>query len=84
MRARNLFPPGDAVSQILGAVEDFVRNHFDMREANTIGGDKYFHCVANCQAAQRGSVGAATASFLSNLREWLDLNRPEFFGDLFT
>ena len=32
-----------------------------MREADTIGADKYFHCKANAQAVQHGSTGAAVA-----------------------
>ena len=34
--------------QRLGAGQDFARNYNNMRQANTIGADKYFHCVANC------------------------------------
>lgn len=61
-----------ALKQIVGAAGDFVRNFLNMREANTIGADKYFHCMANCQAAQRGSAGEATAAAISNLREASD------------
>lgn len=57
-----------------GAIGDFVRNYNDMRDANTIGADKYFHCKANCEATQRGGLGEATATGMSNLREWLDMN----------
>lgn len=41
-----------------GAIDDFWRNYNDMRNANTIGGDKYFHCKANCEAARRGQAWA--------------------------
>jgi len=40
-----------------------------MKDANTIGADKYFHAKANNEAAQRGSVGKWTAGMLSDLRE---------------
>lgn len=40
-----------------GAVMDFMQNYIDMRKANTIGGDKYFHCKANCEASRRGAAG---------------------------
>jgi RHS repeat-associated protein len=39
---------------ILGAGGDFWSAYNDMRDANTIGADKYFHCLANCRAATRG------------------------------
>ncbi len=46
----------------------------NMRNANTIGADKYFHCKANCEAARRGSVGDAMACMISDTREWVDQN----------
>ncbi len=36
--------------------------------------DKYFHCKANCEAAQRGQTGEDTAEVLGDTREWLDAN----------
>lgn len=51
---------------------DFMDNYMDMREANTIGADKYFHAKANCQAAQRGAISTRTAAAISNVREWTD------------
>lgn len=41
---------------------DFWKNYQNMREANTIGADKYFHCVANCQASRRGLGDADRAA----------------------
>jgi Serum amyloid A protein len=64
--------PGPA--QAAGAAADFRRNYSDMRNANTIGADKYFHCKANCQASRRGSTGDATACLISDTREWFDQN----------
>jgi len=37
-----------------------------------IGQDKYFHCMANCQAAQKGMGGVAAAQCISDGREWFD------------
>jgi RHS repeat-associated protein len=37
-----------------------------------VGQDKYFHCMANCQAAQKGMGGSAAAQCLSDGREWFD------------
>lgn len=58
----------------LGATGDFFQNYQDMRDANTIGGDKYFHCKANCEAAQRGNGGQDAAKCISDTREWVDQN----------
>jgi len=43
-----------------------------MRTANTIGADKYFHCKANCEATQRGSIGKSAACVISDGREAVD------------
>jgi len=51
---------------------DFITAYDDMFEANTIGGDKYFHCVANCMASDRGWIGRQFAIVFSELREFTD------------
>ena len=61
-------PPGPR----LGAMEDFWRNYNDMRNANTINADKYFHCKANCEAARRGPAGERMSCLISDGREWFD------------
>jgi RHS repeat-associated protein len=55
-----------------GADKDFYDNYMDMREANTIGADKYFHCKANCEAAKRGPGGELESYLLSEIRELFD------------
>jgi len=66
-------PSGQAPgAKVIGALGDFGRNYQDMRAANTIGADKYFHCKANCEAAKRGMDGLAC--FVSDAREWFDEN----------
>ncbi|WP_210036556.1 RHS repeat-associated core domain-containing protein [Methylocaldum gracile] len=64
----------DKLLQPPEATSDFLRNYRDMRDANTIGGDKYFHCKANCEATRRGKYGEATACTISDAREWFDQN----------
>jgi uncharacterized protein RhaS with RHS repeats len=64
--------------QSAAAAGSFSRNYQDMRAANTIGGDKYFHCKANCEASRMGPAGEQTASAISDLREWSD---AKFKGD---
>jgi hypothetical protein len=51
---------------------DFITAYDDMFAANTIGGDKYFHCVANCMASDRGWMGKKFAVVFSELREFAD------------
>ena len=61
-------PPAEAA----GAARDFGRNYQNMRNANTIGADKYFHCRANCEASSRGETGRQVAEQISNAREIVD------------
>ncbi len=63
---------GKKEDSVLGATQDFINNYRNMREANTIGADKYFHCKAICQASQRGETGRATAELISDAREFTD------------
>ncbi|NXV39941.1 SAA protein, partial [Rissa tridactyla] len=48
---------------------DMIRAYRDMREANYIGADKYFHARGNYDAAQRGPGGVWAAKVLSDARE---------------
>lgn len=57
---------------VVWEVGDFVQNYNDMREANTIGADAYFHCRANCEASARGPAGEAVAGVISDTREMVD------------
>jgi hypothetical protein len=43
-----------------------------MIDANTIGADKYFHCMANCEASRRGLGGSDAARLISETRELFD------------
>ncbi|MEN8722711.1 MAG: hypothetical protein ABF335_07460 [Alphaproteobacteria bacterium] len=59
----------NAVEGSTGAAGDFAQNFIDMREANTVDADKYFHCKANCEATMRGPWGEKTAKELGDWRE---------------
>ncbi|XP_035216572.1 serum amyloid A protein-like [Stegodyphus dumicola] len=50
---------------------DMLKAYNEMREANTIGADKYFHAKGNYNAARRGPGGKWAAEVISNLREML-------------
>jgi len=67
------------MEQILGTVNDFYRNYNDMKNANTIGADKYFHSKANCDGAKRGELGAIVAKGISDLREFTDFFKNLLF-----
>ena len=65
----------DALDQLFGTVDDFIKNYNEMIEANVIGADKYFHSKANCEGAQRGEFGELVAKAIGDLRELTDLYR---------
>ena len=67
---------GDAI----GGGFDFMKNYAKMYWANTKGADKYFHCMANCEATERGAGGEYMAHLISNTREASDLGRAETKG----
>ncbi|NXC50636.1 SAA protein, partial [Penelope pileata] len=61
----------DFVRDAFGGARDMWRAYTDMREANYIGADKYFHARGNYDAAQRGPGGAWAAKVISDAREAL-------------
>lgn len=63
---------GQYSGEYFGGLGAFLRNYRDMRDANTIGADKYFHCKANCEATQKGQGGKDAACNVSNAREKFD------------
>lgn len=75
---RSPYAPGSSspsyVGGFVGGAFDFGKNYMDMREAWWKGADKYFHCKANCEAAQRGEGGQDVAECISDTREWYDQN----------
>ncbi|XP_042738092.1 serum amyloid A protein-like [Lagopus leucura] len=52
-----------------GGTQDMWRAYRDMRDANYIGADKYFHARGNYDAARRGPGGAWAAKAISDARE---------------
>ena len=68
--------PVDYWGDFFGGLGDFYENYRNMRQANWKAPrtDKYFHCRANCEAAQRGSGGEDAACVVSDTREWWDQN----------
>ena len=57
-----------------GGASDFERNYQELQEANkdpSGRSDKYYHCMANCQASRRGFGGEVAAEWISDTREFL-------------
>ncbi|MDR2010201.1 MAG: hypothetical protein LBQ22_06945 [Bacteroidales bacterium] len=50
----------------------FYKNYYDMKEANTINADKYFHCKANFETSRSGLFGRYWATLFSHIREESD------------
>jgi hypothetical protein len=61
---------------------DFIQNRRDMMETGFIGGDKYFHCKANYQAAKRGWLGKAAGLVLNAGREAYGLAKGDGIKDM--
>jgi RHS repeat-associated protein len=57
---------------IVEATSAFWNNYWNMRQARTPGADRYFHCMANCQAASYGTVGYGMSIVLSEMKEASD------------
>ncbi|MBW2562413.1 MAG: hypothetical protein JRE40_16405, partial [Deltaproteobacteria bacterium] len=54
------------------AANDFMWNLIDLKWSNVRNADKYFHCLANCQASRRGRSGKDVAFALSETKELYD------------
>ncbi|XP_012636092.1 serum amyloid A-1 protein-like [Microcebus murinus] len=57
------------LGEAAGGAWDMWRAYSDMREANYINADKYFHARGNYDAAQRGPGGVWAAEKISDARE---------------
>ena len=72
----------DELQQIIGAFSDFLSSYIELKNLNRQkyheGSPEYFHQKANCQAAQRGEIGEATAIVLGRMREFTD-----FYKDIY-
>ncbi|XP_052776310.1 serum amyloid A protein-like [Mya arenaria] len=69
--AQNVFRRGyNYARDFAGGARDMWRSYSDMRRANTIGADKYFHARGNYEAARRGTGGRHAATLISNAREY--------------
>lgn len=76
-----------SISEPFKAAKDLWSNYQSMKEANTIGADKYFHCVGHCEASREGSAGVIVSQLLGDAREVFDFlvkldSRAECRADL--
>lgn len=53
-------------------IDDFFKNFDAMVAAGWKGADRYFHCMANCEASSRGPGGELAAKLMSIGRETFD------------
>jgi len=67
---------GGGQLSIQRAMQDFILAYSEMMGFNVKGSDKYFHCIANNMATQRGWAGKSFAIVFSELREIADLIKP--------
>lgn len=58
--------------QLGGAASDFIEGYLDLKSKDDGRFDKFYHCVSNCRAAQRGVDGEQAARKLSDFKENLD------------
>ena len=58
-------------------------NYQRMQQLNWIGSDGYFHCMANCQSANKGEGGGGAAWLISYFRTnlWGRLTEPDWRDD---
>jgi hypothetical protein len=58
-------------------------NYQRMKDLNWIGADGYFHCMGNCQAANKGERGGGAAWLISYFRTniWGRLTEPDWRDD---
>jgi hypothetical protein len=62
----------EAATDFAGGVADFLDKYREMKAVNTKGVDKFYHCMANCEASQRGLGGEIAAKGISYGREATD------------
>lgn len=57
-------------NNLLAPFQDFIDNYNEMKKSKIIGSDKFFHCKANYEAAQRGKWGEFVGKAMSAVREF--------------
>jgi hypothetical protein len=67
---------GGGDTAIQKGMKDFIFAYSKMMKFNVKNQDKFFHCIANNMATQRGWSGKAFAIVFSELREITDLIKP--------
>ncbi|MDM8005916.1 MAG: RHS repeat-associated core domain-containing protein, partial [Phycisphaerae bacterium] len=65
---QGIVPDPITTNQAAAGAEAMWRNFKRMQERGWIGADKYYHCMANCQATNMGPGGAFAAVVISFLR----------------
>ena len=63
----------EITKDLKNAISSFTNNYLEMVEFNYKDSDKFFHCLANCEAVKYGWSGEMVAIFISELREQTDM-----------
>ena len=58
--------------EVKSSIGHFVDAYITMVDMNYRNSDKFFHCLANCQAAKEGYSGEKVAQLISYVREEVD------------
>ena len=56
----------------ISTAEDFWRKYRNMQKANTIGADKHFHCMANCEGSREAFLSRSSAEAIGEGRQLRD------------
>jgi hypothetical protein len=64
--------PLPASFQVASALGVMWGNYQEMRDRNFRGADRYYHCMAHCEATLMGSAGTATSHVIEFGREFVD------------
>ncbi len=75
----------DVIYQIVNAIKAFSHNYNQLKQLKAYlgkyldGAAEYYHTKANCEAAQLGEIGEATAVILGYIRENIDFPKEILF-----
>ena len=76
--------PGVTYTGIVAPFHDMWRNYKTMRdEQKWTGGDNFFHCKANYEAAKRGRWGEIVSKAISAGREAYGILKGEKYGKFY-
>ncbi len=73
--SRDSIGPGERAVQFAEGLQSLWDRYQDMKASNTKGADRYFHCLAHCEAASKGPGGQLASKIIGQAREVADLQK---------